>query len=160
MAKLDRKQFLTYLDSQFNNSLAASWVLIGADLESLNVEMNPDTEQKKNILGENSVKDNGYNPTMSIDPYYIDDSDGLGAKIQSIALDRKYGDNCKTRILEVVKSGESPYTAWQQEVSVKPTSYGGDTSGFQAPLGVTFSGNRVKGTVTFAGNVPTFTAGE
>ena len=36
----------------------------------MSVELNPDTEVKKNILGETSVQDNGYEPSMSADPYY------------------------------------------------------------------------------------------
>lgn len=37
------------------------------------------------------------------------------------------------------------YTAWKQECYVIPTSYGGDTSGYQIPFTVNYVGERVKG---------------
>lgn len=38
------------------------------------------------------------------------------------------------------------YEAYQQECYVTPTSYGGDTSGYQIPFTVNYVGERTKGT--------------
>ena len=55
MAKLNREAMATYLDTAFNTKVAdaskAVFEIIGDDIEEMSVELNPDTEQNKNILG-------------------------------------------------------------------------------------------------------------
>lgn len=157
LGKLERKAYMTFLDATFGGA-QPKWFLVGKDIEDMSVELNPDTETTKNILGETSVKDNGYEPSMSADPYYANPSDGdFYTKLKSIAMDRLKGDDCKTKILEVLIDGESPYSAWTEDVIVKPQSYGGDTSGVSIPFDVSFDGNRQAGTVTIVDKTPTFT---
>ena len=54
--KLTREAMAHYLDPSFKNDLSAAgtagWEVLGDDIEEMSMEMNPDTEQKKNILGE------------------------------------------------------------------------------------------------------------
>ncbi len=156
--KLKRSALLHYLDAAFGGA-AASWFIIGKDVEELSVELNPDTETVKNILDETNVNDNGYEPSFDVDTYYADPSDGqFYVKIKDIALNRKTGDECKTKILEVlIDKTEGPYDAWCEDCIVKPQSYGGAQGGVRIPYNVTFSGNRVKGTVTITDKVPVFT---
>lgn len=157
MGKLARKALAHYIDASFGGSGSPKWYLIGKDIEEMSVELNPDTESKENILGETSVTDNGYEVSMSADPYYADPDDEIYDKIEDIAMNRKKGDDCKTTILEVIISGTGPHKAWTEDVLIKPQSYGGDTSGVQIPFDVLFDGNRKEGTVTIEGKVPTFT---
>lgn len=155
--KLERKALLHYIDANFGSD-SPEWFLIGKDIEDMSVDLNPDTETVKNILGETSVKDNGYEPSMSADPYYANPEDSIYDKIKDIAMQRLKGDACKTKILEVIIDGEdSPYEAYTEDVIVKPQSYGGGTEGVNIPFDVLFDGNRKKGTVTIADKVPTFT---
>lgn len=162
MAKLERKAYATYLDSKFANTETPSWFLIGKDIDDMSVELNPDTEVKKNILGETSVQDNGYEPSMSADPYYANKDDSIYPKIKDIAMKRLKGDDCKSKILEVILEGDAPYEAYIEDVVVKPQSYGGDTSGFAIPFDVLFDGNRKQGTVTLdpSTKAPTFSPAE
>ena len=163
MSKLARKAYATYIDASFTDntgdSWAPSWFLIGKDIEEMSVELNPDTETVKNILGETSVKDNGYEPSMSADPYYANPKDSIYAKLKSIAMERLVDDDCKTTILEVIidPDDSGSHEAYIEDVVVKPQSYGGDTSGFAIPFDVLFDGNRQKGTATITNKVPTFT---
>lgn len=163
MAKLERKILATYIDASFGGT-NPSWFLVGKDIEEMSVELNPDVETVKNILGETSVKDNGYEPQMTADPYYANPDDAIYDKIKDIAMKRLKGDDCKTKILEIIlvdtsSSGTTPtYEAYTENVIVKPTSYGGDTSGFAIPFDVYFDGGRVEGTATITSGVPTFTA--
>lgn len=148
-----------YLDATFGGE-TPEWFLIGKDIEDMSVELNPDVETKKNILGENSIDDNGYEPQMSADPYYANPDDAIYPKLRDIALERKKGDECRTRILEVIiedPKAES-HTAYTEEVLVKPQSYGGGTEGINIPYDVHYSGNRIKGKVTLTAGVPAFTA--
>ena len=58
MSKLEREAMATYLDSTFKRVVAsASWVLVGDDIEDMSVELNPDTETTKNILGQTKTRD-------------------------------------------------------------------------------------------------------
>ena len=151
--KAERKYLAHYLDSAFDPTYAAaSYVRLGKDLEEFSVELNPDIETSKNILGENSVKHNGYEASSSADPVYYEYDDALTEKVMEIAMLRKTGDECKTTYVEVLlkpgESGAAPTTirAVREDVYVIPTGYGGDTSGVQVPFEIRFAGNRVEGT--------------
>ena len=166
LGRLKRGALLHYVETDFDfeattptAATAANWFLIGKDVEDLSVEMNANTETIKNILDEANVQDNGYEPSLDVDTYYATPTDGaIYTHLKDIMMNRKTGDACRTRVLEVlVDQSEGPYDAWVEEVIVKPTSYGGATGGVRIPYSVSFAGNRVKGTVTFTGKVPTFT---
>lgn len=159
MAKLARKAYATYLDAAFGGAGTPDWYLVGKDIEEMSVELNPDTESKENILGETSVTDNGYEPSISADPYYANPSDSIYPKVKAIAMERLKGDDCKTQILEVIieDTEATDHEAYLEDVIVKPQSYGGDTSGFAIPFDVLFDGNRKKGTVKITDGKPVFT---
>lgn len=155
--KLNRSHLLHYIDSAFSAASAASWYLLGKDIEDVSVELNPDTSSKKNILDETSVEDNGYEPALDLDTFYADPDDPLYEKLKDIMMNRKTGDACKTKIMEVIiDKTTGAYDAWTEDVIVKPQSYGGPQGGVNIPFNITFAGNRTKGTVTFSDTVPTF----
>lgn len=159
--KLTRSAYLTYIDASFGGA-TPEWFLIGKDMEDMSVELNPDVSTKKNILDETSVQDNGYEPSMTADPYYANPDDVIYPHLRDSAMNRWKGDACKTKILEVIveDTEDASHKAWTEDVIVKPTSYGGDTSGFQIPFSVSFDGGRKEGSVTLAaGRKPTFTEG-
>ena len=156
--KAERKYLAHYLDAAFDITYAApNYVRIGKDLEEFSVELNPDIETRKNIIGENSVVHNGYESTADADPVYYEYDDALTEKIMEIAMLRKTGDACRTTYVEVLlKPGEDDAAAptviraVREDVLLIPTSYGGDTSGVQVPFSVNFTGNRVAGTFDLA----------
>ena len=163
--KAERKYLAHYLDSAFDTTYAAaSYVRLGKDLEEFSVELNPDVETSKNILGENSVTHNGYEASSTADPIYYEYDDDLTEKMMEIAMLRKAGDECKTSYVEVLlkpnKDGGAPTVvrAVREDVYVIPTSYGGDTTGVQVPFEVRFAGNRVEG--SFDLETKKFTAGQ
>ena len=157
--KLKRSALIHYLD-QIPRANTNSWFLIGKDVEDMSIELNPDTETKKNILDETTVQDNGYEPSADVDTYYADPTDGdFYTWLKDIAMNRKTGDDCKTQILEVlVDKTAQPFDAWVEDVIVKPQSYGGPQGGVAIPYNIAFCGNRQQGTVTIENKVPTFTA--
>lgn len=157
--KLTRGAHLFYIDTSFGTG-TTSWYLVGKDIEEMSVDLGADTETVKNILDETSVRHNGYEPTIDADPYYADPDDALYPKLKDIAMNRKKGDDCKTKYLEVIveDTDATSHSAWQEDCYVIPQSVGGDTSGFQIPFQVLPAGNRQAGTATLANKVPTFTA--
>ena len=163
--KLNREALAHYLDYSFKNQVSsATWEIIGDDIEEMSVELNPDIETMKNILGQTKTTDNGYEPTMDADPYYADPEKKLYPKIRDIALGRLKGDACKTLMLEVIveDTEATNHLAYVQEVIVKPQSYGGDTAGLNIPFQVSEDGKRTKGYVSatsLTSGEPEFTEG-
>lgn len=145
--KIARKYMAHYLDASFGSG-TANYVRLGTDLEEYNVELNPDTETKKNIIGETSFVHNGYERSSEADPFYAVVGDPLFEKLQHFIDDEITDDGLKTTMLEVhLWDGDEStgYTAVKQDVYVVPNSYGGDTSGYQIPFTVNYVGPRTKG---------------
>lgn len=166
---LNREAMASYIDTTFSksasNTESAKWELLGTDIEEMTVELNPDTETLKNILGQTRTKDNGYEASMDADPFYADPDSDLYKRVRDIALGRLKGDECRTLLLEIIVEDASAtkHLAYVREVMLKPQSYGGDTAGLNFPFSVSENGESVKGSVTAASikaGAPVFTAGD
>ena len=149
--RMQRKLMAHYIDSTFGGT-TASWYRLGKDLEEFNVEMNPDVEQNKNIIGENTFTHNGYEVSADAEPFYAREGDDLFTQLQTIVDTQAQYDGCKTSALEVHTwepgTTSGTYKAYKQDVYVVPTSYGGDTSGYQIPFTVYYSGAKSSGYFT------------
>lgn len=135
---------------------------LGKDLEEYNKEMNYETEDKENILGEVSVDIYGAKPTADVDPFYAREGSALAERIQNIVDQRLELDDLKSSVVEVhlwKKSGDSgsAYEAVKESCWIEVTSIGGDTTGYQTPFTIHYAGDPVMG--TFDINTKTFTAG-
>ena len=111
------------------------------------------------MLGNTTFNHNGYEPSGDADPFYARVGDKLFERLQKIVDEQANDDTCKTSSLEVhlwEGDAESGYTAYKQDCYVVPTSYGGDTSGYQIPFSVNYVGEKVKG--TYKPSDKTFTA--
>lgn len=156
--KLKRSAHKFFLNVQGTDSPA--WYLVGKDIDDMSVEMNGSFETTKNILDETSVTDDGYSPSIDVNPYYADPDDEIYSFLEDLALERKSGDDAKAEYLEViVKDTESDaHLAYKEDCKIEIVSYGGPTTGFQILFNVHPAGNRTKGTVAIADKKPTFTA--
>lgn len=125
------------------NPASSGWEALGKDNDDLSKELNPDTETSKNVLGEATFIHSGYEVEVSIEPYYIDPSRKMYARIRDNAIGEKYGGtdligyfaeahfetaNPKTRKM-------TGYCMVRQAWYV-PQSVGGDTSGYAIPVNV------------------------
>ena len=144
--KVERKYLAHFIDSSFGAE-TPTYIRLGKDLEEYNIEMNPDSETKKNILGENSTTVKGYEPTSSVDTYYAYEGDSLFDHLTEIINNRETGSSLKTTVVDVLVDSTGKVTwAYKEDVVVIPQSMGGDTSGVQIPFEVKYNGNRQKGT--------------
>lgn len=149
--KIARKYMAHFLDSAFTATptslTGASWYRLGKDLEEFNVELNPDIEQGQNILGTNYFRHNGYEVSGDAEPYYAEVGDTLFAKLQTIVDTLAQGSQLRTMAAEVhlweQGSATGTYKAYVQECYVVPSSYGGDTSGYQIPFTVHYTGEKL-----------------
>lgn len=153
MAKLARKAIAHYVKP----TGAAKWYLIGKDIDDMSVDMNGSFESTTNILGETSVNDTGYQPSMEVTPYYADPEDEIYEYLLDLAMNRKSGDDCKAVMLEAVADGET-IKGWQEDCKIEITTYGGDTNGARIEFTLHNDGNRQEGTITIADKQPSFTA--
>lgn len=144
--KMERKWLAHYLDGNFGAS-TVTYLRLGKDLEEYNIEMNPDSETKKNILGENSTTVKGYDPSSSVDTYYAYEGDALFEHLSNIINNRETGSQLETTIVDVlVDSTGKVEWAYREDVVVIPQSIGGDSGGIQIPFEIHYNGNRTKGT--------------
>ena len=159
MAKLNISALIHWIDA--TPSSTATWFKIGKDVEDMSVELNAQMTTRKNILDETSVLHEGYEPQFSVDTYFADPSDAIYDLVEGIALGRLKGDACKTKVLECIieNTSASSHEAYQEDVIIEVTSYGGSQTGVAIPYTVHFDGNRVAGTVAINSTtgVPTFT---
>lgn len=163
MSKIERKFMAHYIDSAKPGASPATpaYVLLGDDLEELITEMNANVETKNNILGQTKTTLDSYQPQASVEPYYAQPEDPLFERLQEIADKKLVLDDLKTTVLEVrlwEKSGSegNKYAAYRQDAIIEVVSYGGDTTGYQIPFNVHYTGDRVKG--VFDATTKTFTA--
>ena len=158
--KIERKYMAHYLNAAFaNDDGTASYVRLGADLEEYSPELSANVEKKNNILGQTSVTIDSYQKQGEVSPYYAEKGDPLFEKLQAIIDGELVLDDLKTDIVEVKlwdKDSAGAYPAVKEECYIEIVSYGGDTTGYQIPFNVHYTG--VKTTGTFNVSTKTFTA--
>ena len=149
--RMQRKFFQNFIDTSMNGT-TPSYYRPGKDLEEFNIEMNPDTENSKNILGESTFIHNGYEISADADPFYARTGDAMFEQLQKIIDDGLQYEGCATNMIEVhlweAGTTSGTYKAYKQGIYVVPTSYGGDTSGYQIPFTVNYVGEKKSGYFT------------
>ena len=146
--KIERKYMAHYLNAAFSSE-KPSYVRLGADLEEYSPELSANVEKKSNILGQTSVTIDSYQKQGEVSPYYAEKGDPLFEKLQEIIDGDLVLDDLKTDIVEVKLwdaevSGAFP--AVREECYIEVSSYGGDTTGYQIPFNVHYTGVKTKGT--------------
>lgn len=142
------------------------WTCLGKDTDDLSIELNPDTEQVKNVQGETTFVNNGYTPSLSNDSYIARYEDAIYEPLQTIANTLATDDERTSATLivatltdEVKESATKTLTGSGFKVPVKVVvdSDGASTSGYGIPFTISEDGARIQGTVSVANKVPTFT---
>ena len=158
--KIERKYRAHYLNPVFaGDTGTAAYVRLGKDLEEYSPELSANVEKKSNIMGETSVTIDSYQKQGEVAPYYAEKDDPLFTKLQAIIDGDLVLDDLKTDIVEVKlweTESSGAYPAVKEECYVEVSSYGGDTTGYQIPFNVHYTG--VKTTGTFNVSTKTFTA--
>lgn len=155
--KIERKYLAHYINAA--NTGEAVYERLGKDLEEYSPELSANVETKDNIIGETSITISSYEKTGSVEPYYADKDSALFARLQAIIDDGLVLDDLKTDVVEV-KLWEADTTgafpAIREEAYIEVTSYGGDTTGYQIPFTLHYTGAKTKG--AFDPSTKTFTA--
>jgi len=158
MAKIERKYLAHFINTAAPGGEAA-YERLGKDLEEYTPELAAEVETKKNILGETSILISSYEKTAAVEPYYAEKESGLFTRLQAIIDGSLVLDDLKTDVVEVKlweEETSGAYPAIREEAYIEVTSYGGDTTGYQIPFTLHYTGEKVKG--TFNVSTKTFTA--
>ena len=157
MAKIERKYMAHYINASKTGD--GAYERLGQDLEEFSPELAAQVETKKNILGEFSVLISGYEKTAAVEPFYAQAGSQLFQRLQDIidgdlVLDDLKADVVDVKLWDANESGS--YPAVKEAVYIEITSYGGDTTGYQIPFTLHYTGEKVKG--SFNLSTKTFTA--
>lgn len=158
MAKIERKYLAHFINAAAVGG-EAIYERLGKDLEEYSPELAAEVETKKNIFGETSVVISSYEKTAAVEPFYAEKNSALFARLQAIIDDSLVLDDLKTDVVEVKlweDATSGGYPAIKEEVIIEVTSYGGDTTGYQIPFTLHYTGVKTKG--TFNPSARTFTA--
>ena len=101
----------------------------------------------------------GYEKTAAVEPYYAQSGSALFERLQEIIDGDLVLDDLKADVVDVKLWDENEagaYPAVKEAVYIEVTSYGGDTTGYQIPFTIHYTGEKVKG--TFNVSTKTFTA--
>lgn len=100
---IERKYLAHFIDEAFDITYASTqYKRMGEDLEEYNIDMNPDTEEKENILGETSFQVKSYKPSSSVETYYARKGSTLWEKLKAIVDKRSKGSELKTTVVDVM----------------------------------------------------------
>ena len=158
MAKIERKYMAHYINAAKSGEEAV-FERLGQDLEEFSPELSAQVETKKNILGQSSVLISGYEKPAAVEPFYAQSGSRLFERLQEIidgdlVLDELKAEVVDVKLWEADETGA--YPAVKEAVFLEVTSYGGDTTGYQIPFTIHYTGEKVKG--TFNVTTKTFTA--
>ena len=157
MAKIERKYMAHYINAAKDGE--AAYERLGQDLEEFSPEMSAQVETKKNILGESSILISGYEKTAAVEPFYAQKGSALFERLQAIIDGDLVLDELKADVVDVKlwdEQSAGAYPAVKETVYIEVTSYGGDTTGYQIPFTIHYTGEKVHG--TFNVSTKTFTA--
>lgn len=158
MAKIERKYMAHFINAAKSGEEAV-FERLGQDLEEFSPELSAQVETKKNILGQSSVLISGYEKTAAVEPFYAQSGSALFNRLQEIIDGDLVLDDLKAEVVDV-KLWEADetgaYPAVKEAVFLEVTSYGGDTTGYQIPFTIHYTGQKVKG--NFNVTTKTFTA--
>lgn len=158
MTKIERKYLAHYINAAVPGEEAV-YERLGRDLEEYSPELSAQVDKKKNILGQTSVTISGYEKSASVEPFYAEKDSALFARLQDIIDGGLVLDALKTDVVEVKlweQAEGGVYPAIREEAYIEVTSYGGDTTGYQIPFTVHYTGTKVKGSFNVSTKV--FTA--
>ena len=135
---------------------SGGWEALGKDNDDLSKELNPDTETSKNVLGETSFKHSGYQPEISIDPYYIDPSRKMYERLREAALEELYGESDLLGYFAEAyfqtanrKTQKMTGYCYVRQAWFVPQSTGGDTAGYAIPVTITPVGPTTKKKIVY-----------
>lgn len=152
LEKIDRSQFLTFLDTTPGES-TPTWAVLGIGITDYGIAFNPQVETEKWIIEKNARTDHTSNQKQGSVSQKAYKGDPCFEFIHA-GIDKL---NYKTHILDIDRwnGTDGGYPAKMSDGVVAITSYMGETATIEYDL--YYDGDTVEGTVSISGGIPTFT---
>ena len=149
--KVNRSQFLTYLDTTPNGG-SRNWKVLGIGITDYAISFNPQVDTEKWIIEDNARNDHTSNQKQSSVTQKIYKNDPCFEFVYE-GIDKL---NYRTQVLDIDRwnGNGSSYPAKVSDVVITVTSYMGENA--EIEYDIYYDGDAVEGTVTFADDVPTF----
>ena len=149
--KLKRSQFLTYLNT--GTTADPVWSVLGVGITDYGISYNPQVDTEKWIIEDNARTDHSSNQKQgsvsqkcykgdAVFEFINAGRDQLNYKAQVLDIDRWNGTG-------------TTYPAKKNDVIITIENYMGEDASIEYTI--YYDGDATEGTVTFTGNVPTFT---
>ena len=149
--KINRSQFLSYLD--ITPSSSYSWKILGVGITDYGIDFNPQVDTEKWIIEDNARNTHTSNQKQGsvtqkcykgddVFEFVYDGMDKLNYKSHVLDIDTWNGDN-------------GSYPAKVSDVIITITSYMGEDA--EIEYDIYYDGDATEGTVTITDGVPTFT---
>ncbi len=148
MGKIARKYMAHYVDAG-----DGTLVRLGKDLEEYTPKLSAQVEKTQNILGQTNVCIASYDKAVSVKPYYAEEGDPLFQRLQAIIDGDLTLDELKTQVVEVKlweNAENGMFPAIRENAYIEVSGYGGDTTGYQIPFTLHYTGEKEKGTFDVA----------
>ncbi len=148
MAKIERKFMAHYIDASVPEDQDSLFERLGLDLEEFSPELSAQVTKKRNILGETEIVISGYEKTAEVGTYYANPDTELYGRLQDIIEKAQVMDTLGTRVVDVYlwkDKQEYGYPAVLEYAYIEVKSYGGDTTGYQIPFTIHYTGRREHG---------------
>ena len=160
MAKIQRKYLAHFVNAAAPGQETPSYERLGTDLEEFSAELSAQVDTRKNILGQTEILISGYEKTGSVEPFYASEGSALFERLQDIIDKGSVLDELATDVVEVkLWAGEGDvFPAIREKAFIEVNSYGGDTTGYQIPFTLHYTGQKTHGTFDVASK--TFTPAE
>lgn len=158
--KAARKLLRTYVN--VGTTGTKEWFLVGSGVEDSSIELNPNVETVTDILGITTNDVTRWEPKQTFEPFTIKGGSKLAFKLHEIWMMKKPELLSKFEVLTVYKYVGDESKGYEAELqkncTINITSIGGSAY-VDFPIEISYSNDSTYGSVTFAGDVPTFTSG-
>lgn len=130
------------------------WEALGKDVDDLSKDLNPDTENTKNVLGESAFEHKGYQSTVGLDTYYMDPGRIMYEHLLDVAMREAYAESdllgyfAEAYFTSASGTTMSGY-CYVRRAWIVPQSTGGNTAGLSIPFTVNPQGGVEKKAITY-----------
>lgn len=148
--KVKRSQFLTYLD--VSSTSTPNWKILGIGITEYGISFNPQIDTEKWIIEDNARTDHSSNQKQGSVTQKCYKGDDVFEFVHA-GIDKL---NYKSHVLDIdMWNGTgSNYPAKMNDVIITVTNYMGENA--EIEYDIYYDGDAKEGTVTMAGDVPTF----
>lgn len=155
---VERKDFILGVNVEATPS---PYEYIGKGVESLDISMGGEGEEKIDILGNNNFIQQPYKKSTSITDFLFDGESKYAAILHDLAYNEKINTDATFEYIFVFAYEETTtdtVTAYTQDGVITITSIGGATEGFKIDHDINFVGTKKSGTFNLKTKIFTPTA--